>query len=140
MMDNDMRFRIAQEVDDSKFKHDVQSLLKIGKQITKKTPSVFVTDGLPAYNDIFKKEYAPKNFLRKPSKHVKDIYFKNQVANNNIQERLNGEFRDREKIFRELKKMIRLQYMASSYITTTSDPHEPERRYIRRQDRNPNQQ
>ena len=122
MMDNDTRFQIAQEVADSKFKHDVQSLLKMGKQVTKKTPSVFVTDGLPTYNDAFKKEYASKNFLRKPSKHVKDIHFKNQVANNNIQERLNGEFRDREKIFRELKKMIRLQYMASSCITTTSDP------------------
>ena len=104
MMDNDTKFQIAQEVDDSKFKHDAQSLLKMGKQVTKKTPSVFVTDGLPAYNDTFKKEFVPKNFLHKPSEHVKDIHFKNQVANNNIQERLNGEFRDREKIFRELKK------------------------------------
>lgn len=103
-MDNDTKFQIAQEVDDSKFKHDAQSLLKMGKQVTKKTPSVFVTDGLPAYNDTFKKEFVPKNFLHKPSEHVKDIHFKNQVANNNIQERLNGEFRDREKIFRELKK------------------------------------
>ena len=104
MMDNDTRFWIAQEVADSKFKHDAQSLLKMGKKITKKTPSVFVTDGLPAYNDAFKKEFAPKNFLHKPSKHVKEVHFKNQVANNNIQERLNGEFRDREKVFRGLKK------------------------------------
>ena len=104
MMDNETRFWIAQEVADSKFKHDAQSLLKMGKEVTKKTPSVFVTDGLPAYNDAFKKEFAPKNFLHKPSKHVKDIHFKNQLANNNIQERLNGEFRDREKVFRGLKK------------------------------------
>ena len=104
MMDNETRFWIAQEVADSKFKHDARSLLKIGKGVAKKTPSVFVTDGLPAYNDAFKKEFAPKNFLHKPSKHVKEIHFKNQVANNNIQERLNGEFRDREKVFRGLKK------------------------------------
>ncbi len=104
MMDNETRFWIAQEVADSKFKHDAQSLLKMGKTVTKKTPSVFVTDGLPAYNDAFKKEFAPKNFLHKPSKHVKEVHFKNQVANNNIQERLNGEFRDREKVFRGLKK------------------------------------
>lgn len=104
MMDNETRFWIAQEVADSKFKHNAQSLLKMGKDVTKKVPSVFVTDGLPAYNDAFKKEYAPKNFLHKPSKHVKDVHFRNQLANNNIQERLNREFRDREKTFRGLKK------------------------------------
>ena len=104
MMDNETRFWIAQEVADSKFKHDAQSLLKMGKAVTKKIPSVFVTDGLLAYNDAFKKEFAPKNFLHKPSKHVKDVHFRNQLANNNIQERLNGEFRDREKVFRGLKK------------------------------------
>lgn len=35
---------------------------------------------------------------------MKEVHFKNQKANNNIQERLNGEFRDREKVFRGLKK------------------------------------
>ena len=59
---------------------------------------------MPAYRDAFKKEFAPKNFLHKPSEHVKDVHFRNQLANNNIQERLNGEFRDREKVFRGLKK------------------------------------
>ena len=103
MMDNDTRFWIAQEVADTKFKHNAQSLLKIGKSIAKKIPSEFVTDGLPAYNDAFKKEFAPKNFLHKPSKHIKDVHFRNQLSNNNIQERLNGEFRDREKTFRGLK-------------------------------------
>ncbi len=105
MMDHDTRFWIAQEVADSKFKHNAQSLLKMGKKVTKKIPSEFVTDGLSAYNDAFKKEFAPKNFLHKPSKHTREVHFKNQVANNNIQERLNGEFRDREKVFRGLKKV-----------------------------------
>ena len=39
-----------------------------------------------------------------PSRHVKEVHFRNQVSNNNIQERLNEEFRDREKTFRGLKK------------------------------------
>ncbi len=56
MMDNETRFWIAQEVADSKFKHDTQSLLKMGKDAAKKVPSTFVTDGLPAYHDAFKKE------------------------------------------------------------------------------------
>ena len=43
--------------------------------------------------------------MRKPrTEHIKDVHIKNQKKNNNIQERLNGEFRDREKIFRGLKK------------------------------------
>ncbi len=103
MMDNETRFWISQEVADSKFKHDAHSLLKMGKETAKKVPSVFVTDGLPAYNDAFKKEFAPKNFLHKDSTHIREIHFKNQRNNNNIQERLNGEFRDREKMFRGLK-------------------------------------
>jgi len=104
MMDNDTRFWIAQEVADSKFSHDAQNLLAMGKKVAKKIPAVFVTDGLPAYNDAFKKEFAQKNFLHKPSKHIRDIHFKHQLSNNNIQERLNGEFRDREKVFRGIKK------------------------------------
>ena len=59
---------------------------------------------MPAYNEAFRKEFEAKNFLHKPSKHTKEVHFKNQVSNNNIQERLNGEFRDREKVFRGLKK------------------------------------
>ena len=78
---------------------------KNGKRCSKESSFYFCyTDGLPSYHDAFKKEYAPKNFLHKPSKHVKEVHFKNQVANNNIQERLNCEFRDREKTFRGLKK------------------------------------
>ena len=51
MMDLETRFWIAQEVADSKFKHDARSLLKMGKEVTKKTPKTFVTDGLPAYHE-----------------------------------------------------------------------------------------
>jgi len=104
MMDSETRFWIAQEVADSKFQHNANNLLKMSKQVAKKTPSVFVTDGLPAYNKAFEQEYSQKNFLHKPSKHIRDIHFKHQLSNNNIQERLNGEFRDREKVFRGLKK------------------------------------
>ena len=104
MMDYDTRFWIAQEVADSKFQHNAESLPKMGKNTAKKTPSVFVTNGLPTYNDAFRKIYGQKNFLHKPSRHVRDVHFRNQLANNNIQERLNGEFRDGEKVFRGLKK------------------------------------
>ena len=102
MMDADTRFWIAQEVADSKFKHDARSLLKMGKEAAGKRPAVFVTDGLPAYRDAFNKEFRTMKGPR--AKHVSDIHIKDQKKNNNIQERLNGEFRDREKVFRGLKK------------------------------------
>ena len=38
MMDNETRFWLAQEVADTKFSHNAQNLLKMGKDIAKKTP------------------------------------------------------------------------------------------------------
>jgi len=46
LMDDETRFWIAQEVADSKFKHDARSLLRMGKESMKKKPQVFITDEL----------------------------------------------------------------------------------------------
>ena len=60
-----------------------------------------ITDGLPAYNDAYKKEFRT---LRKPrTKHVRHIKLKGDM-NNNKMERLNGEIRQREKTMRGLEK------------------------------------
>ena len=57
LMDDETRFWIAQEVADSKFKHDARNLLRKGKEAMQTKPRVFITDGLMAYHDAFKKEY-----------------------------------------------------------------------------------
>jgi len=57
LMDDETRFWIAQEVADSKFKHDARNLLRMAKEKMETKPKVFVTDGLQAYRDAFKKEY-----------------------------------------------------------------------------------
>lgn len=101
LMDDETRFWIAQEVADSKFKHDARNLLRMGKEKMQTKPNVFVTDGLSAYNDAFKKEYGA---VKKGSPiHIKHISLHGD-RNNNKMERLNGEFRDREKIVRGVKK------------------------------------
>ena len=100
MMDNKARFWIAQNVANSK--HDAKSLLKMGNEVAGKRPLAFVTDGLPAYKDAFNKEFRTMKAPR--AKHVSDIHIKDQKKNNNIQERLNDEFRDRAKTFRGLQK------------------------------------
>ena len=102
MMDHKTRFLVSHEVADTKDKHDARSLLEAGKGIAGKRPLVFVTDGLPAYQSAYMKEFRT-NTLPK-TVHVRDIHIQDQKKNSNIQERLNGEFRDREKIFRGLKK------------------------------------
>ena len=55
MMDHKTRFLLAQEVANTKFSHNAKKLLKMGRDVAGITPVEFVTDGLPAYNDAFKK-------------------------------------------------------------------------------------
>ena len=62
---------------------------------------VFITAGLQAYVDAFKKEYGA---VKKGSPiHIRHISLKGD-RNNNKMERINGEFRDREKVMRGVKK------------------------------------
>ncbi|MEM3170735.1 MAG: IS6 family transposase [Candidatus Nitrosotenuis sp.] len=102
LMDDETRFWIAQEVADTKFKHDARNLLRMGKEIAGKTPKVFITDGLQSYNDAFKKEFWTLKKEGRPV-HIKHIHITGS-RNNNKMERLNGEIRDREKVVRGLKK------------------------------------
>ncbi|MDP2841945.1 MAG: DDE-type integrase/transposase/recombinase [Candidatus Methanoperedens sp.] len=100
LMDDETRYWIAQEVADTKFKHDARSLLHEGKEIAGKRPNVLITDGLPAYHDAFNKEFYTRS--NPQSRHISAIKLDGDM-NNNKMERINGEFRDREKVMRGLK-------------------------------------
>lgn len=104
LMDDETRYWIAQEVADSKFKHNAQALFREGKEIVGKRPNVLITDGLPAYHDAFNREFYTMANPR--SRHINAIKITNHKgdANNNKMERINGEIRDREKVMRGLKK------------------------------------
>jgi transposase-like protein len=100
LMDDETRFWIAQEVAESKYKHDARRLFQLGKKATGKQPMTIITDGLPAYHDAYKKEFWT---LRGPrTEHVNAIKLSGDM-NNNKMERFNGEIRDREKTMRGLK-------------------------------------
>jgi transposase-like protein len=100
LMDDETRFWIAQEVAETKYKHDARSLFELGKKVIGKKPMTIITDGLPAYHDAYKKEFWT---LRNPrTKHVNTIKLSGNM-NNNKMERFNGEIRDREKTMRGLK-------------------------------------
>ncbi len=49
MMDDETRFLIAQEVAETKEKHDARHLFFKAKRLMGKQPRVLITDGLPSY-------------------------------------------------------------------------------------------
>lgn len=101
LMDDETRFWIAKEVANSKEKHDASTLFKQAKEVTGTKPKVIITDGLRSYADAYNKEFRTQQNPR--TVHIKQIRLQGQ-RNNNKMERLNGEFRDREKVVRGIKK------------------------------------
>ena len=97
-MDDDTRYWLASDLADTKFQHNADKLLELTKKAIGKNPTQFITDGLPAYRKSSKKVFG------KSTHHTRHIHIQKDM-NNNKMERLNGEIRDREKVFRGLKKM-----------------------------------
>ena len=102
LMDDETRFWIAQEVANSKEKHDASGLFRKGKEVTQTKPKVIITDGLQSYHDAYMKEFWTVKRQNR-TLHINHIKLKGDM-NNNKMERMNGEFRDREKIVRGIKK------------------------------------
>ncbi len=95
-MDDETRYWIAQEVADTKLKHDARVLFHSAIRVTKKQPKTLITDGLPSYSVACEQAFDNTN-------HIRHITLKGD-RNNNKMERMNGEIRDREKTMRGLKR------------------------------------
>jgi putative transposase len=104
MMDDETRFWIAQEVAETKEKHDARVLFHTAKRLMGKQPKVLITDGLPAYSVANEWVFCQSDNPEENTKHIRKITLKGKVHNNNKMERMNGEIRDREKTMRGLKK------------------------------------
>ena len=102
LIDDETRFLIAKEVADRKEGHDASGLFRQAKEKTGKRPKVMITDGLHSYSEAHKKEFWTNKNPR--SIHIRHIHLQGDM-NNNKMERFNGEFRDREKVTRGLKKI-----------------------------------
>ena len=101
LMDDETRYWIAQEVADTKDRHDASNLFKEGRKIIGRNPETLITDGLRSYHDAFNKVFY--QYTNPMPQHVNAIRLKGST-NNNKMERINGEIRDREKTMRGLKK------------------------------------
>jgi transposase-like protein len=95
MMDDETRFWIAQEVAETKMKHDARQLFIQARRLMKKQPKELITDGLPSYAIASNRIFPNAN-------HIRHIRLQGDM-NNNKMERMNGEIRDREKTMRGLK-------------------------------------
>jgi len=101
MMDDETRFRIAQQVSTYKGTSDVRPMFREAERIAGKKPEVLISDGAHNFHRAFNREYWT---MKSPqSVHVQDIRLRGQVHNNKM-ERQNGEWRDREKVMRGLKR------------------------------------
>lgn len=74
----------------------------MNQYLNKIEPKVFITDGLGSYHEAYKKEFWTQKRLNR-TLHIRHIHLQGDM-NNNKMERLNGEFRDREKVVRGIKK------------------------------------
>ncbi len=100
-MDDDTRYWLASDIAHTIFQHNADTLLELTKKTIGKSLTHFVTDGLPAYMKSSKKVFGKK------TNHIRHIHIagKRDRDNNNKMERLNSEIRDREKVFRGLKRI-----------------------------------
>jgi putative transposase len=104
MMDDETRFWIAQEVAETKEKHDARTLFHRAKRLMGKQPKKLITDGLYAYSIANEQVFCQSENPKEHTEHIRKITFKGKVHNNNKMERMNGEIRDREKTMRGLKR------------------------------------
>ncbi len=106
MMDDESRFWLAQQVADHKGVSDITAMLREGKAVAHKSPTTFITDAAPNFHVAYRREFAHSHpFDKRPKAvHIAEISMEGAVHNNK-QERMNGEFRDREKVMRGLKNM-----------------------------------
>jgi putative transposase len=103
IMDDETRFLIAQEVAETKDKHDARMLFHRAKRLMAKQPKTLITDGLPSYSIANEYVFCQSDNPEENTKHIRQIRLQGKIHNNKM-ERLNGEIRDREKTMRGLKK------------------------------------
>ncbi len=117
MMDDETRFLIAQEVAETKEKHDARTLFFRAKRLMEKQPKTLITDGLRSYSLACQQVY-------EGTEHIRKITLKGTVHNNNKMERMNGEIRDREKTMRGLKRKRTPILMGYQIFHNYIRPHE----------------
>ena len=101
VMDGSTRFCLSYDMGDRKDEYNAERLLAVAKAKTGKTPMVFVSDSLLSYGCAFDKVFAASHPHQK-YRHISEARLRGK-RNNNIEERFNGTFLEREGILRGIK-------------------------------------
>ena len=98
VMDADTRFVLAAYLSPVRTTRAAQTTLAMARDKSENPPESLRTDGLASYRQAL-----PRAFPTRPVKHIVSQGIRAQI-NNNLSERLQGTFRDRDKTLRALKK------------------------------------
>ena len=116
IMDDETRYLIAQEVAETKEKHDARMLFMRAKRLMAKQPKTLITDGLPSYAKACEQAFDG-------TKHIRQIRLQGAIHNNKM-ERMNGDIRDREKTMRGLKRKRTVMLSGYQLFHNFIRPHE----------------
>jgi len=61
-----------------------KKIFQLAKKATSKKPMTMITDGLPAYNDAYKKEF--RTLCKPQTEHIRHIKLKCDMNNNKMEE------------------------------------------------------
>ena len=104
MLDAKTRYWIARQVATHKGTDDVCPMFRKAREVAGKVPSLLISDGASNFAEAHGREYAPRNYLWKDSRHESHIRMDGDL-NNNQMESFNGNtLRFREKVTRGLKR------------------------------------
>jgi len=98
VMDERTRFHLVSVVTKTREIQDAKRAFRQSKKVGNKKPRIMVTDGLASYKKAFNAEFYDHH---QSCKHVADVALRESL--NNVLERLNGSFREREKVMRGIK-------------------------------------
>jgi len=111
MMDNTTKFWISSKVSQRREVEDARAVFQDAKSKMPK-PLAIVHDGLPSYNEAYWKEYY--EIEGKRVQNIRSVSVRHQGLNQTV-ERLNGIFRDREKVMRGMDHRESAQRLIDAY-------------------------
>ncbi len=116
VMDSETRFVLAAYLSPVRTAREAATAMSIARDRAENAPRILKTDGLPSYGRGIQEAFPVH-----PVKHIITEGIR-AVINNNLSERLQGTFRDRDKTLRGLQARDTEQPTATalSYTTTTS--------------------
>jgi len=117
-MDARTRFLLANNVTESRFVGDAQSIFMKAKAYG--TPDIIVTDGLQSYRNGIRNVFGTRQARFGHSdivKHVRADGLNSKKKNNNKIERFHNTFRERDKVLRGFKGQDNAAFMSESFRT-----------------------